>query len=350
MENYDYLKIKTYRADVLDISEQDVWVLSFQDNYHIKVNTFTKELFTLFNGENSLNEIIKKLKQQGIDTTEQELKELVQEVLIKNNLVEGVEKRKTFRLSLTFHIPIIEARRIYFLLNYLSRMYKKTVVFSLLICCSVIQVFALYNGGIQYYHSYIKNRTDAVSVIVLFFLGTVIHEFGHASAARHYHADVGKMGIGMYLFMPVAYTDLSSIWKLDRKKRVVVNLGGFYFSFVYASMICLIGVLSGHTNLIITNIIILITMVMNANPLLRMDGYWILCDAFGIVNVNRKMYEFFVYIVKRKWKRKEEFSLELEYHHKKIYYLYFFCFLVCNVMTLIVGIVSIIKMINLHIQ
>lgn len=350
MENYDYLKIKEYRADILDISEQDMWVLSFQDNYHIKVNTFTKELFTLFNGENSLNEIIKKLKQQGIDTTEWELKELVQDVLVKNNLLEGVEKRKNFRLSLTFRLPIIEGHSIYFLLNFISRIFQKKAVFNLLIFCSMIQAFAFYNGGIQYYRSYIQNRADAISVIVLFFLGTVVHELGHASAARYYDADVGKMGIGIYLFMPVAYTDLSSIWKLNRKKRVVINLGGFYFSLVYASVLCLIGWISGHTNLIITNIIILITMVMNANPLLKMDGYWVLCDAFGIVNVNKKMYEFFIYLAKRILKRKTEFPLELEYHHKGIYYLYFSCFIICNVMTFIFGIVSITKMINVHIQ
>ena len=40
------------------------------------------------------------------------------------------------------------------------------------------------------------------------------------------------MGVGLYLFRPVFYTDLSNAWKLNRKKRIVTDLGGIYFQVI----------------------------------------------------------------------------------------------------------------------
>lgn len=343
MRNYDYIKLKPYKASELDISEEDMWVLNFEENHNLKVNTFTKNIFTYFDGKHSLCEIVEQLKQEKISVTEQDLMEFVESTLVKHNLIEGLQGKRQIRFTLTLHIPLIEARRLYHLFDWLGKLYRKNIVCCLLVFCGLVQIYSICSGGLEQYFIYKKQNLSSVVVLILFLIGTVLHEFGHAAAARYYHGEVGKMGIGIYLFMPVAYTDLSGIWDMDRKKRVVINLGGFYFSLLYGTALILIGEIIQNSNFILANVIIMMTMLMNANPLLRMDGYWVLCDAFGIVNVNKKMSELFLYWFRKLFGMQAEFPLEQGTHHKTIYYVYFMCFTVCNILFFVVGITGIIR-------
>lgn len=67
----------------------------------------------------------------------------------------------------------------------------------------------------------------------LFFLS--FHELGHASACRYFDISHGGIGLGLYINIPVFYTDVSSVWKLPRKKDALLMLEEFtsryYFYF-----------------------------------------------------------------------------------------------------------------------
>ena len=65
----------------------------------------------------------------------------------------------------------------------------------------------------------------AISVAVGFF-----HELGHATAARYGGATPGVMGVGIYLMMPVFYTDVTDSYRLGRRGRLRTDLGGLYFN------------------------------------------------------------------------------------------------------------------------
>ena len=55
------------------------------------------------------------------------------------------------------------------------------------------------------------------------------HELGHASACKYFGVRHGGVGFGLYLTFPVLYTDVTEIWKLNRRQRCVVNWAGVYF-------------------------------------------------------------------------------------------------------------------------
>ncbi|MCI8751523.1 MAG: M50 family metallopeptidase [Lachnospiraceae bacterium] len=336
MDEYDYIKVKPYEESVLDIEENDMWVLNFNDEKYLKVNTLTKNIISKFTGNSSLAEIGVLLKDEGIHISEEELKEFVNIVLKKNKIITGDINKKEFKFTFTLYFPLIDAYKLNFLFDKLKMIYSKYVAIVLAVFLGIIQIIALSYGGFDLYEQYKNNSGNAISVLVLFLIGTIIHEFGHATAARYYNARIGKIGIGLYLFLPVAYTDLTNIWKLDRWKRIVVNLGGLYFSLIYASILWIIGYFSNNQNLMIVNTIIFIAMIMNLNPLLRMDGHWVLNDFFGIVNVNKKMYEFILYLIKRLFGSNERYVFEK--NRKKIYYVYFFCYMICNFVFLLIGI------------
>ena len=343
MNDYDYIKVKSHEIKELDILQNDMWVLAFSDNRYLKVNTFTRKLIEKFNGCNKISDIISLLAVEGIDISEEEVRIFVDDFLIKNNVVEGQEEKKSFKLTFTFHIPIVDGENLNFLFDKFKFLFSKAYVIFFLIFCGITQLIALLNGDVDMYLQYRNNGGNLLSIVSLFLLGTIIHEIGHATAARYYGANVGKIGLGVYLFMPIAYTDLTSIWTLSKKERLVINCGGFYFSMIYSSILWVVGIVMGKSNLLILNIIILITMIMNLNPLLRMDGYWIVNDFFGIVNVNKRMLELLVYILKRSVGIKCESPFENGDKKNRVYYIYFICYLICNIVFLIAGVMSIIK-------
>ena len=61
-------------------------------------------------------------------------------------------------------------------------------------------------------------------------LSAGFHEFGHAAAARYGGSTPGAMGIGIYLFWPAFYTDVTDSYRLGRAGRVRTDLGGLYFN------------------------------------------------------------------------------------------------------------------------
>lgn len=345
LESYDYIKLKDCKIEELDIAESDMWVASFCDNYHMKINTYTKELLECFNGKNSLLDIVDFIGYEDKAKTEVELKNFIDEILVNNSLIEGLNRPKKRRITFNLRFPLIQGKSIYFLLERLKFLYNKKLVVLLVTISFFIQSYVFLIGSYQLYMSYKESKSNSLVIIGFFFLGTIIHEIGHATAARYYHVDVGKMGLGLYLLMPVAYTDLSCIWAINRKQRIVVNLGGFYFSLIYSAVLSVIGIAASYNSLLITSVIIIITMFMNANPLLRMDGYWILCDAFGIVNLNKTMYELIHYLFKKIAHKDANFPINSETHHRKVYYIYLICFAMCNMITLTFSVLAILAII-----
>ena len=60
------------------------------------------------------------------------------------------------------------------------------------------------------------------------------HELGHAAACRYGGATPGGMGMGLYLVWPAFYTDVTDTYRLPKRDRLRVDLGGLYFNAVVA--------------------------------------------------------------------------------------------------------------------
>lgn len=112
----------------------------------------------------------------------------------------------------------------------------------------------------------------------------VIHEFAHAVVCKRHGGDVGEMGILFVLFAPLAYVDVSSVWRFrSRLRRIHVAAAGVYVELVIASLamfvwrfvdvpfvrhVCTSTMLSASAA----------TLLFNANPLMKFDGYFVLTD------------------------------------------------------------------------
>ena len=108
------------------------------------------------------------------------------------------------------------------------------------------------------------------------------HELGHASAARYGGAAPGGMGMGIYLVWPAFYTDVTDTYRLPRRDRLRVDLGGLYFNAVVAVVTMGVWLLWRNDALLLLIALQVLQMVKQLSPIIRADGYHILSDATGV--------------------------------------------------------------------
>jgi putative peptide zinc metalloprotease protein len=121
-----------------------------------------------------------------------------------------------------------------------------------------------------------------VLVFALAVASAGFHELGHASAARYGGATPGGMGMGIYLVWPAFYTDVTDTYRLPRRDRLRVDLGGLYFNAVVAVVTMGIWLLWRQDALLLLIALQVLQMVKQLSPIIRADGYHILSDATGV--------------------------------------------------------------------
>ena len=134
--------------------------------------------------------------------------------------------------------------------------------------------------------------------LALLYLGLLLvkalHEFGHTLVCKRFGGEVHTMGIMLIVFAPLPYMDATSSWGFrNRRQRILVAASGMFYEFFAASCAALIWANSGpgaiHSlafNMMMVASIS--TLVFNANPLLRYDGYYILSDLLDIPNLQSR--------------------------------------------------------------
>ncbi len=124
----------------------------------------------------------------------------------------------------------------------------------------------------------------------------ILHEFGHAFAARRYGLRVSATGVAIVIFMPVLYTDVSDAWRLaSRRGRLVIGAAGIGVELALACVATFLwpflapGMLRDVVFLVAGTTWIL-TLLVNLNPLMRFDGYYLLSDALRVPNLQSRAF------------------------------------------------------------
>lgn len=125
-------------------------------------------------------------------------------------------------------------------------------------------------------------------VMLLSLLGAFVHETGHASALVSSGCTQTEIGFGLYIYYPVLYTDVSEAWKLSRQRRALIDVGGVYFQSVFQLLLLGLFFINGSTVFIYFFLFNDLIMFRTMNPFLRMDGYWLVADLFGIFNLREQ--------------------------------------------------------------
>jgi putative peptide zinc metalloprotease protein len=121
-----------------------------------------------------------------------------------------------------------------------------------------------------------------LGILGLLALDTLWHEFGHATACRYGGGRPGGIGAGVYVMFPAFYTDVTDSYRLDRKSRLRVDLGGVYFNAIFITAYGLAWALTGYVPLLVVLAFSNLVIVQQLLPVVRMDGYWVLSDLVGV--------------------------------------------------------------------
>lgn len=123
-----------------------------------------------------------------------------------------------------------------------------------------------------------------------------LHELGHAVTAVRYGCTVPSMGVCFMVLVPMLYSDASDAWRLaDRKKRLAIDAAGIVVELGIAAIATLLwsflpdGPGRSLAFALATTSWILSAM-LNLNPFMRFDGYYILCDLTGIDNLQPRAF------------------------------------------------------------
>lgn len=121
-----------------------------------------------------------------------------------------------------------------------------------------------------------------------------LHELGHAYACKKFGGEVPEMGIVFILMTPCAYVDANASWKLPhRGHRIAVAMAGMYIESIIAAVFALIwaGTAPGLMHDIALNVVFLatvVTLLLNLNPLMKFDGYYIFSDILAVFNLQER--------------------------------------------------------------
>lgn len=120
------------------------------------------------------------------------------------------------------------------------------------------------------------------------------HELGHGYACKRFGGRVPEMGAILVVGNPLAYVEATAAWSFrERWKRLIVIAGGMYFESLVAIPALFIWAVSSHTavgaiayQVVITATVV--TLLFNANPLMKFDGYFALSEMLRLPNLRAR--------------------------------------------------------------
>ncbi len=132
---------------------------------------------------------------------------------------------------------------------------------------------------------------NLLAIWLIWFSLKLFHELFHALVCRRYGGRVYDAGFLFILFIPLTYVNATSSWNFPSKwQRIHVAVAGMFIELGIAWVALLVWAgqpgtamgLIAHNTVIIAGIS---SLLFNANPLMRFDGYYVLSDLTGIPNL-----------------------------------------------------------------
>jgi len=156
------------------------------------------------------------------------------------------------------------------------------------------------------------NPSSWLLVGLVFIVTKAVHESGHGVICKKFGGQIPEFGFMLLVLFPAPYVDASSSWAFANKwQRVAVGAGGMIVELFLASIAALVWINTTSESLpnqiayytIFTASVS--TVLFNANPLMRFDGYYILSDLIEVPNLmqrsmNQLKYFFKTYVYRMK--------------------------------------------------
>jgi len=262
---------------------------------HFRLQGLPKRILMIFDGErHDVRWIAAKL---SLDSTEESLQQVYDAIrrlqgygLVRNvadiqNAAAGEvappRPRRSKSIDFVWKCPVLPARAVQALARPFVPLLRPAFMRFGIPIMAAAQIWFLWTHRAFLHPAYYASKFSAAAfaaLVVANYLALFLHEFGHASACQAAGRKSGAIGVCLYIMFPGLYTDVTESWKLPSGKRLIVDAGGIYFSLIGATLSS-VAYLALHNPVVgVLACLCDLTVIINLNPIVRMDGYWILGD------------------------------------------------------------------------
>ncbi len=147
-----------------------------------------------------------------------------------------------------------------------------------------------------YVHSLVQLFTleGAATIGLALAASKMAHELGHGLMAKRFGCRVPAMGVAFIVLWPVLWTDTTDAWRLrGRRARLLIDCAGMGAEITLAAAASVLwSVLPDgawrSAAFVLSSATWVTTLLVNLNPLMRFDGYYILSDVLGVPNLQER--------------------------------------------------------------
>ncbi len=154
-------------------------------------------------------------------------------------------------------------------------------------------------------------RASVSDYVLLYLVAIVmiaIHELAHGFTCKNYGGEVHEIGAMMFYFDIAFFCNVNDAWTFpDLKSRLWVTAAGAWIEMVVASIAAVIwwatepGTFVSHLALAVFLIGGFASVLINANPLVPLDGYYALSDWLEVPNLRRRAFAHITWLFKTRW-------------------------------------------------
>ncbi|MDL1895044.1 cyclic nucleotide-binding domain-containing protein [Anaerolineae bacterium CFX7] len=206
----------------------------------------------------------------------------------------------------------------------LTRLYKDVGCFFFTRPALVVGVLLSALGPLIYLEEFARGRYPLLqfgdswlAAFALFFvfqfITLLIHELGHAMAVKRAGRFVSRGGFMLYYGFPAGFVDTTDIWMAPRRARLITSFAGPYTGLVLGG-VCALGAFfwqgTAGALCFTWGFVLLINTLFNFNPLLELDGYYMLVDWLEKPSLRPRALNFVRGALWEKIRAREHFSRE----------------------------------------
>ena len=284
--------ITLIERNTTDVDEQHVLVY---DGRHYKINGNLAVLIYFLQHHTTTEEAAKAIyKSTNLSCATQQLDKVISKYI--NPIFEVAPP--TQKTQFTFKHEILPKHIVSRFSTWFRFLFKPAIMYPLIGIAFILNIlFYIFNP--LYLLASIDNNLYSFLAALLFLLFSVLfHELGHVSACRYNNIEHGGIGIGLYITIPVFYSDVTNAWVLEKSKRIIINIAGVYFQLLI--LIPLLIINTFHPSYFLQYMILVLNFnfLFTLNPFFKFDGYWIVSDLLGIANLRNKTQEMLTYFLR----------------------------------------------------
>lgn len=274
------------------------------------------KLLMAFGENKTIDEVVEYMNHMGLNISFEQVKKFKENLISVKILSCGdeshplekkrveIQRGKTFFQRLLFiKIPVVNPD------NFVEKVLKKvSFIFSPLFLV-LMAVYVILGLGIYIYRfspwvseiitdSLSKNVMIIVILYLITIFSSIFHEMAHALTCKRFGGKVNEMGFLIIYFRPGLFCNISDSYLFkERKHRIYVSMAGIILDFIVWSTIIIVGYLFELNGLNVYFISAfgfygLVTILLELNPLVKLDGYYILTEIVNIYNLRENSFKY----------------------------------------------------------